>query len=82
MASACTSLLLRSKPAQRNYLHFCRKAGQILCDFSGIAEHCPAHLDNNHKRISLTVGSKKSKNVKLESKVSSEPFPNTSSIIL
>ena len=81
MASACTSLLLR-KLVQRNYRHFCRKAGQKLCDFSGIPEDHPAHLDHNHKRISLAVGAKKSKNVKLESKGSSEPFPNTSSIIL
>ena len=41
-----------------------------------------AHLDNSHKRISLTVGSRKSKNVNLESKGSLEPFPNTNSAIL
>ena len=36
-----------------------------------------AHLDNDHRRISVTGGSRKSKNVNLESRVSLEPFPNT-----
>ena len=45
-----------------------------------MAEHRLAHLDNDHKTILLTVGSKKSKNVK--SKGSSQPFPNTNSVIL
>ena len=43
-------------------------AVQMLRDFS---EHRPAHVDNDRKRISLAVSSKKSKNVKLESKDSS-----------
>ena len=40
-----------------------------------------AHLDNDHIRISVTVGSGKSKNVNLESKVSLELFPNTNSTV-
>ena len=42
-----------------------------------------AHLDNDHKeRISLTVGSRKSKDIDLESKGSLELFPGTNSTIL
>ena len=49
------------------------------CYFSGMA----AHLDNDHKeRISLTVGSRKSKDIDLESKGSLELFPGTNSTIL
>ena len=42
-----------------------------------------AHLDNDHKeRISLTVGSRKSKDIDLESKGSLELFPGTNTTIL
>ena len=41
-----------------------------------------AHLDNDQKRTSLTVGSRKLKNLNLESKGSLEPFASTNSSIL
>ena len=50
----------------------------MLCDFSGMA----AHLDNDRKRILLTAGSRKSKNVNLESKGSLGQFSNKNPTIL
>ena len=41
-----------------------------------------AHLDNDHKIISLNAGPRKSKNIHLESKGSLQPFSNTDSTIL
>lgn len=48
------------------------------CDFSGRT----ADLENEQKRISLSVKPTKSNNVNLESQDSSQPFPDINSAIL